>query len=302
MSYVTGTPRATAGSQSFLGTSGFEYESFRGETLRGRKFSSFDRDQRVKQFSATNVFVLNCGRSAAGAPRPSNGSIPAPPHTTSPLKQSAGRSRTYFPPAGKSTGYGTHAQPFDVITAERLEGALAEAPHDRFGKRIPIHALPEERRRSIKYLSDTAHRIPTARTPGDLRAMSPQFRDVKEAFKVNALSSGHTTAPDRAQFRYVSHAKMMADRARGWYAPVSATDVHRRPMTSACAYGGFAQTSTWGTERISAALGGEPAPVPLGAKASQAAFHPRKLCKETRYAESLRKAVLHAAGYDGQCS
>jgi len=147
--------------------------------------------------------------------------------------------------------------------------------------------------------------LTTSTSFGRLPNVNQSFKDVNEALHSQTLGPGVFAAPERQSYQYKSYQKMKQDRKRNWYSPVHAQDKDGRNVTTSSSYGCWAQSDTWRPDgRLSASLGREASGIgakPIGARGAPG-YTGRVYCRETRYAESLRRATKGGPGYDGQFS
>jgi len=255
------------------GYSGYETEALRQETLKGRRFIDTDRSTRVRQFHSQNTALDH--QAQPGFASSFGGDIKV-----------ASGDRFGLRTAGDVTNQGVPiGRQYDIINGVSSNEKWRVMPlFDAHSQRIPIHMLPPEERSKVMYNRSKAEVVsvpPTSRTPGV--ALGPGHKQfVNMNMALNPAGAGLLVGPTKATaVEYHSHNEFKTARhkhSRAVNDPLARSSV---PLTSSQEYG-------W-----KIAKGEAP---PVGSRTN----HPVKMCKETRFAQSIMLGSRHKGGYSGQ--
>jgi len=251
---------------AYGGYGGFENEAYRQSTLKGRRFIPVDKSTRVAHFHTTNVGVALDHLDTQQLPS---------------IRGGSGIDRNKLPVAGEITRHGIPTSQYDVITGisdkERWRVMPIFGAH---ASRVPVHTLDAKMKHTLLNdveVSEVESRPPQPRAAGV--ALGPGHKQYVNAdMAMKPPGAGLLTGPNRQlAVEYSSHGSLKTDRHKHSRPVYSPQDRSVQPLTSSQEYG-------WKAKQM---------------PSDRTSFN-RKLCRETRFAQSLALGARHKSGYSGQ--
>lgn len=255
------------------GYSGFEAEAYRQSTLKGRQFKESDRRTRVAQFHSQSTALDH--QAFPGVKSDFGGDIKVSSGENFKLK-TAGEKTQHGVPLGRQ---------YDIINGDSANERWRVMPlFQAHASRVPIHTLPPAEKKQVMYNTtkrDAEGRAPTSRLPGvSLGPGHKQFVNADMALK--PAGAGLLIGPVKdTAVEYHSYNEFKIARQKHSRAVNDPLVRCSEPLTSSQEYG-------WKISK-----GEAPAP---GARTN----FPVKMCKETRFAQSILLGSRHKGGYSGQ--